>query len=136
MNRTGNVRCPEVELRLVIGEERCMTTALFFFQNVKIFVNTSTYEGFPNTFIEAWKNGIPVISLNVNPDDIITAYSLGFCSKTISQMNKDINLLYSDEKLYKKLSNSAYLYVKKNHNLEVIIEEFKRQLYSIVDEGL
>lgn len=107
-----------------------------FFQNVKIFVNTSAYEGFPNTFIEAWKNGIPVISLNVNPDDIITAYSLGFCSKTISQMNKDIDLLYSDEKLYKKLSNSAYLYVKKNHNLEVIIEEFKRHLYSIVDEGL
>jgi glycosyltransferase involved in cell wall biosynthesis len=45
-----------------------------------ILVNTSVYEGFSNTFIQAWMREVPVISLNVNPEKSFEAGRLGFCA--------------------------------------------------------
>jgi glycosyltransferase involved in cell wall biosynthesis len=50
-----------------------------YFARAKLFVNTSAYdsEGMPNTFIQAWLNKTPVLSLNHNPNDWITGHNLG-----------------------------------------------------------
>lgn len=45
-----------------------------------IFVNTSFAEGFSNSFIQSWMRGVPVYSLNTNPDFIFDTYPcLGKC---------------------------------------------------------
>lgn len=43
-----------------------------YFRRAKMFVNTSTAEGFPNTFIQACISGTPILSLKVNPDEMLT----------------------------------------------------------------
>ncbi|MBD3227750.1 MAG: glycosyltransferase [Candidatus Lokiarchaeota archaeon] len=89
-----------------------------------IVVNTSKIEGFPNIFLEAWINYTPVVSLNVDPDEIICKYNLGFHSKTFDKMIQDITTLLRDESLRKKLGKSSADYVKKEHNINNITKNF------------
>lgn len=48
-----------------------------YIASAKALVSTSNFEGFPNIFLEAWACGVPVISLHVNPGDVINEFGLG-----------------------------------------------------------
>ena len=50
---------------------------MFHIANSKALISTSPMEGFPNVFIEAWACGIPVLSLYVDPGNIIERERLG-----------------------------------------------------------
>lgn len=62
----------------------------------KYLVNTSVTEGFSNTFFEAWANGVYVLSLNSNPDNILDN-KIGYCSNgSISQLSEKIHQMESE----------------------------------------
>jgi hypothetical protein len=78
-------------------------------------LSTSKYEGFPNSFLEAWSVGTHVISLNVDPGDVIKRYNLGYFCQGNLTLFKDTILNYSPPSNISELIE----YVKQNHNPDV-----------------
>lgn len=104
-----------------------------YFKKAKLFINTSRQEGFPNTFIQAMKNKTPIISLNVNPSDMLNKYKCGFyCENNFEVMNDNLNKLLRDQTLYHKLSESAYKCAVENHD----IKKNAKQFYTLIREEL
>ena len=88
-----------------------------FFDKSIFLVNTSEYEGYPNTFIQAGIAKTPIISLSIDPDNIIKEYRTGFYCEGI--LEKAINVInISDVQEIKQRGMNNYLYVKKNNNIK------------------
>ena len=99
-----------------------------YFNNASILVNTSSVEGFSNTFLQAWAAYTPVISLNANPDEIICKYKLGFHSKTFEQIIKDVKTLLKDKKLREEMGVNGRKYVEREHDIKKIVEQYAKIL--------
>ncbi len=83
-----------------------------------IFVNTSISEGFPNTFIQAWLREVPVVSLNVDPDDVLKVNNIGFHSESYEKLVSDTKRLIDDTDLRKEMGSKAQIYARKMHTIE------------------
>jgi glycosyltransferase involved in cell wall biosynthesis len=90
-----------------------------YFNRAKIFVNTSSQEGFPNTFIQSGIGKTPIISLKVDPDNFIKKNNCGYiCNDNPNLMKKSLEKLLKNKNDWKIKSKNLYNYVKKNHNIK------------------
>ena len=97
-----------------------------FFQKAKLFVNTSQAEGFPNTFIQACKAATPILSLNVNPDGFLDKYNCGICCNNDFKRFTDSLDFILTENRYIEMGKNARKYLEQNHNIKIIVEEYKQ----------
>lgn len=90
-----------------------------------LFVNTSTAEGFANTFIQAWMRRVPVLSLSVDPDGLLSSGKYGLCADgNYDVMRVMTDRLISDSGLRDRMGVHAAEYALSTHstaNMERVI---------------
>lgn len=99
------------------------------FDRAKVFVNTSTVEGFPNTFAQAAIGATPVLSLNVDPDEVLESEGFGRCAHgDQARLTADLGELLQDDRLRDRMGASAFDYARRNHHEADVVAVFERGL--------
>jgi glycosyltransferase involved in cell wall biosynthesis len=98
-----------------------------FYQNAKVFVNTSSAEGFPNSFNQAMNSSTPLLSFSINPDNFIGKHKVGlYCNNNFEELKRNLKELLNNRKLWKELSENAFNYVFNEMNIEKSIKKWKK----------
>lgn len=104
-----------------------------YYTRARIFVGTSDYEGFPNTFMQACIGKTPIVSFRVNPEEFITKYNIGYCAEgDFDRMVRSVDTLMNNEADWNEKSENAFRYVRENHSIEVIGKQWEQEIYSVV----
>lgn len=104
-----------------------------YYRKASVLVSTSSGEGFPNTFIQAMQAATPIVSLTVNPDEMLTEYQVGYCSGSEEQLRQDLISSLSNPALLGKMRKNTQVCLKEKFNITAnarALEEFVLALMS------
>jgi len=135
-------RSPAGYSQRVIEQLRSLPNATFLGQvapekaeeliaRASVLLCTSDQEGFPNTFLQAWSHGTPVVSLQVDPDSIIKRLKLGAVTYTVQSTVEELGLLLASPQDRQSIGIKAREYIDSHHSAEVVIKEFEAAAYHV-----
>lgn len=93
------------------------------YQKAACLVSTSAREGFPNTFLEAWSCGVPVIS-TLDVDGVIENLGLGKIATNLEDLQRALNTVTSETDEWRLLSERARTYFERHHTVDVAMTRF------------
>lgn len=127
--RAAAAALPNVEFTGFLPLTRVET----YFDRARILVNTSDYEGMPNTFLQAWARGVPTVAFvdtgarlrgeplyRVVPDTVSAAY--------------EIARLCSDAEYWARASVRCREYFESTHSVARVVACYERLIAELVHE--
>ena len=96
-----------------------------YFNTARLFVNTSEWEGFPNTFLQSWIRGIPTVSF-FDPKAVIEGQQVGVVVNSIDEMILKIKELLVSPQKYAAVGNICKKYAEQFHSVEKIVDEYSK----------
>ena len=93
-----------------------------FYKMADLLCCTSKYEGFPNTFLEAWSLGVPVVS-SFDPDGLIEEKRLGIFAADPCDLAVGIRKLFEDDVLYAEHSVNCRTYFEDCHRVDACLSD-------------
>jgi len=101
-----------------------------YFAAADLFLNTSEAEGFPNTFLQAWAQETPVVSLQVDPNSVLTEQDIGLVADgSIEKLRDHISKLSLDTEHISELGVASRLYLESNHTVEAIADQYEEVFF-------
>ncbi|MBN1506426.1 MAG: glycosyltransferase family 4 protein [Sedimentisphaerales bacterium] len=105
-----------------------------FYRNARIMCCTSDYEGFPNTFLEAWSHGLPIVS-TIDPDSVVVDNHMGVIASDQQGLAQGIRTLLGDSRTWLQASRFARQYHLRNHTVDSVMPRFQKVFREVVNKS-
>ena len=114
-------RCGPAEVQAMLGRS-------------SLLLCTSLHEGFPNTFIESWSYGRPIVS-TVDPDELIQRLQIGAIAEGAQALSEAIAGFIEHPRKLDEASHTAREYFLAHHELERAMQAFEQVFAESLDEA-
>jgi glycosyltransferase involved in cell wall biosynthesis len=92
-------------------------------------VSTSSVEGWPNTYLEAWSHGVPVLTLLCDPDGVITKRGLGVAANgSWEEFVAATHRLWQSRHHRTELAERTRTYVREVHSFDSVGTQWEQLL--------
>jgi glycosyltransferase involved in cell wall biosynthesis len=96
-----------------------------YYRNAACLCSTSDVEGFPNTFLEAWSHGVPVVS-TIDPDNLIFENGLGSVARDVPGLVAALRGMMASPERWTATSNRARAYFLETHHVSRVMPRMER----------
>jgi glycosyltransferase involved in cell wall biosynthesis len=104
-----------------------------YYRRARVFVSTSAYEGFPNTFLQCAAAGVPVASLAVDPEGILSRHGCGLLAGgSLEELERNVRALWTDAELAESHALTFHRYALAHHGLNSQVERFESLLKQVI----
>jgi glycosyltransferase involved in cell wall biosynthesis len=94
-----------------------------YYSRAKVFINTSDIEGFPNSYLQSWIRGTPLLVF-FDPDNVVSQNQLGFKATSVNDMSSTIRRLLADTEQWQQLSTRCLSYMRSNYSDEIVLKPY------------
>ena len=104
------------------------------FGRAKLLLNTSEVEGFPNTYLQAWIRGVPVVTL-IDPDRVIEREGLGIAVRTPAELVGAIASLLGSTQAWQAASDRCRRFMAREFGDDRILSPYLDTFARVMDAG-
>jgi glycosyltransferase involved in cell wall biosynthesis len=99
-----------------------------YFNGARIVLNTSLYEGFPNTFLQAWARAIPTVAFIDTGSRTRDGQPVYDSVRDVSDACWKLERLMRDDILWQQASQRVAAHFRDTHSVEAIISRYEREI--------
>lgn len=100
------------------------------YASAKVFVNTSDSEGFPNSYLQSWIRGTPVVAF-FDPNGVVQHERLGAAVKSLDAMRMQLSILLGDTAVWTGASDRCKAFMQRQYGEERILAPYLTMLREI-----